>query len=83
MGESLEQPAADITNVMRFPGRELQRLSSFEKQVRLTIELRDGLSLEDIGTFNARMSMPARSAARLKFSNYAHRLVAWREVDRL
>ena len=62
MSKSLERPAADITHVMHFSGRELQRSAGFENHVRLTIELRDSLSLQDIGAFSAWMSMPARAA---------------------
>src|SRR5258706_8881298 len=83
VSESLELTAADIANVMHFSRRELQRLPGLENQVRLAVEFRDSLSLQDIRAFGSWMRMAARALARLELGNHTQYLVARREVDRL
>lgn len=83
MGESPERCTADIADVMHFLDPELQRLPRFENLIRLVIELRNSLSLQNIGAFYAWMTMTGGALAWLEFSNHSDRLVPRWEFNRL
>src|SRR5215470_14049229 len=83
IGEHFEYLSRNRARVMRRVGWNLERFTSFDRLVRLTLDLEEDRAFQHIAALDARMGMAARAVARRDFRNGAHDIEAGRKIDGL